>query len=211
MDVAGFVARVGVPTMGPVSARAREVLLRAISEGVLVAGDAVHDQEWADALATSRTPVREAVQQIAGMGVLDVAAARYTRLRSYTPEAAMREHQEWGLLHHALILSLIAHTPDDLVTDLTAAHAQVPDHASVASHPFEFFRILRDAAGSSAITLGATAAAYRLCLAEPSLPYPLAPTSEVHDTIIHTLLTGDIRHLSHALTTPAAPTYARAA
>jgi DNA-binding GntR family transcriptional regulator len=74
-------------------------MLSAIARSGLTAGDALHDREWAAASGASRTPVREAFQHLHGMGLLDVAAARYTRLRTHTPDQATREAQDWLLLH----------------------------------------------------------------------------------------------------------------
>src|SRR6478752_5407555 len=90
-------------------------MLASIVDGSLVAGAAVQDREWAVALGVSRTPVREAIQRLDGLGLLDVAPARYTRLRTFTPEAADREARDWASLHHALISALHAALPEGLL------------------------------------------------------------------------------------------------
>ena len=203
MDVEGFVRREKLTNEGPVSGQVQKVMLSAIANGELVAGDALHDHEWAAAFGVSRTPVREAVQHLHGMGLLDVAAARYTRLQTYDPEEAQQEARDWSLLHHALTTTLIDRVPDGLidrlcrVRDLLVGQTH-PDHIRTGN--FTFFHTLRQAATHSTVTLGATAAAYRLRLAEPALPHHPDAHTTLHNGIIHALQTRNPHHAQHTLT-----------
>ncbi|MDX2376261.1 GntR family transcriptional regulator [Microbacterium sp. LRZ72] len=72
------------------SALADEVyrlLARAIVDGELAAGERLRDVEIAGLLGVSRTPVREALQRLERLGLVEVAAHRYTRVT--TPDAAL--------------------------------------------------------------------------------------------------------------------------
>jgi DNA-binding GntR family transcriptional regulator len=203
MDFREIMERVAVPGEGPVAKRVQYALLAAIAEGHLIAGDALHDHEWATALGMSRTPVREAFQHLQGMGLLDVAAARYTRLRRFTPDEAIREAQDWSLLHNALTRSLTETAPEGLTDRLCLIRDAFigrshPDHVRLGS--FQFFQALRAAAPHSAVTLGATAAAYRLRLAEPQLSHCPNAHAVIHDGVIRALTTGNHAHADRALT-----------
>lgn len=207
MDVQEIVERAEVSEEGPVSRRMQQVLLSAVADGHLVAGDVLHDGEWAAAMHASRTPMREAIQSLQGMGLLDVAAARYTRLRTFTPEQAVREAQDWALLHQALMHSVIDRIPDGLVDGLCRIRDALvgqthPDHVRIKN--FHFFHALRSAFPHSAVTLGATAAAYRLRLAEPNLHSDANVHTNLHDGVIHALTLLDVEHAYHALTAWAA-------
>ena len=203
MDVREFVGRADVAADVPVARRVQEVMLSAIAYGELVAGDVLHDQEWAAAFEASRTPVREAIQHLHGMGLLDVAAARYTRIRSYGPGEALQEVRDWLLLHHAVSATMMDRMPDALPNRL----CQIRDMFLRRSHPdhvragnFTFFEALRAAATGSAVTLGATAAAYRLRLADPVLSHDPAAYASLHDGIIHALTNRDPDHAHRVLT-----------
>jgi DNA-binding GntR family transcriptional regulator len=158
---------------GPVAGQVQKVMLSAIEDGELVAGEAVHDHEWASAFGVSRTPVREAVQHLHGMGLLDMAAARYTRIRTYQPKEAPQEARDWSLLHHALTSTLMDRLPDGLIDRLCRGRDLLvrqtrPEH--IRTRNFTFFHTLRGAAPHSAIALGATAAAYRFVSLNPYSP-----------------------------------------
>lgn len=52
----------------------------AILDGSLPAGERLRDHEMAERLGVSRTPVREALQRLARIGLVEVAPHRYTRV-----------------------------------------------------------------------------------------------------------------------------------
>jgi DNA-binding GntR family transcriptional regulator len=56
------------------------ILGQAIRDGRLTPGQRVRDVELAVALGVSRTPVREALQRLARIGLVEVSANRYTRV-----------------------------------------------------------------------------------------------------------------------------------
>lgn len=187
MIVNHFTGR-GSPVASSVADQVFQAMLESIVDGSLTAGDAVHDREWAVTLGVSRTPVREAIQRLDGLGLLDVAPARYTRLRTFTPEAARREARDWASLHHALVATLTSAIPEGLVELLhkirDAFHRLIKAGKDAFAEHFAFFQALRDASQSYGIQLGATAAAYRLRLAEPSLPPSLEAHAALHTGIV---------------------------
>ena len=55
-------------------------ILTAVHEGRLRPGERLNDIELADQFGVSRTPVREALQRLREIGLVEAAAARYTRV-----------------------------------------------------------------------------------------------------------------------------------
>jgi DNA-binding GntR family transcriptional regulator len=202
--VSNFTGR-GSPVVSSVADQVFQAMLDSIVDGTLTAGAAVHDREWAVSLGVSRTPVREAIQRLDGLGLLDVAPARYTRLRAFSGEAARREARDWASLHHALVAALNAAMPEGLLELLhrlrDAFHRLVKAGKDAFAEHFAFFQALRDSSQSYGIQLGATAAAYRLRLAEPSLmPSPDA-YGELHAGIVRAFTGDGPDHARKALAT----------
>ncbi|GAB3603226.1 GntR family transcriptional regulator [Microbacterium aureliae] len=63
------------------------ILGEAIIRGTLRPGDRLRDVELATRLGVSRTPVREALQRLERVGLVEVAANRYTRVSELHPRA----------------------------------------------------------------------------------------------------------------------------
>ncbi|MDQ1123912.1 GntR family transcriptional regulator [Microbacterium trichothecenolyticum] len=66
----------------------------AIVDGRLQPGDRLRDVELAELMGISRTPVREALQKLERIGLVEVAANRYTRVAALSDRARidMREY-----------------------------------------------------------------------------------------------------------------------
>lgn len=66
----------------------------AIVDGRLRPGDRLRDVELAELMGISRTPVREALQKLERIGLVEIAANRYTRVSEVTERARidMREY-----------------------------------------------------------------------------------------------------------------------
>ncbi|WP_082542874.1 GntR family transcriptional regulator [Microbacterium sp. Root53] len=59
-----------------------------IIAGRLAPGETIRDSELADSMGVSRMPVREALQRLERIGLVEVEASRYTRVTHVTPELA---------------------------------------------------------------------------------------------------------------------------
>lgn len=190
---------------GRVADQVHQMMLDAIVDGDLLAGDALHDHVWAEALGVSRTPVREAIQRLHGLGLLDVAPARYTRLCAFSPNSAHREAQDWATLHHSVVASVNPVVSDELVEELHAVREAVAtkadDRNGFQSGSFGFFRTLRTASPSYSLRLGATAAAYRLRLADSTLPHVPHHSIQLHSDVVTAIASNDAGHAHHAFTT----------
>jgi DNA-binding GntR family transcriptional regulator len=151
------------------------MLLDAIEGGDLVAGQVLHANTWAAQWNVSRTPIREAFLLLGYQGLVDVAAARFTRLRNFTEESARLVACEWATAHSALIGTTPPHVNDISIARLERIHERARARGLPIQHRqarnFEFFRILRETTPNFALRLGVTATAYRFRLAEPTLPH----------------------------------------
>jgi DNA-binding GntR family transcriptional regulator len=74
---------------GLLSDRIRNALTDEIAAGTLPAGSALDEQQLADRFGASRTPVREALRQLAVSGLVDVRARRGVVVARMTPERIM--------------------------------------------------------------------------------------------------------------------------
>src|SRR6478736_863757 len=90
-----------------------EATLGAIVTGELRPGAELKDKEWAAQFAVSRTPVREAFKRLEAHGLVDVAAARFTRVRRFAVDEAREAASDWTLLHRSIVGSLCrSHDPE---------------------------------------------------------------------------------------------------
>lgn len=74
---------------GLLSDRIRNALADEIATGRLEAGAALDEQQLADRFGASRTPVREALRQLAASGLVEVRARRGVVVARMTPERIM--------------------------------------------------------------------------------------------------------------------------
>jgi len=74
---------------GLLSDRIRDALTDQIASGELAAGEALDEQQLADRFGASRTPVREALRQLAVSGLVEMRARRGVVVTRMTPERIM--------------------------------------------------------------------------------------------------------------------------
>ena len=110
----------------------------------------------------------------------------------FSVTVAQQEAHDWAALHHTVVTSVAQAIPNGLVAKLRDIHNEFVD--TVPGHPeqgavlnFAFFTELRNATQGYSIQLGATAAAYRLRLAEKTLPLIPAAASDLQTGIIAAL------------------------
>ena len=92
--------------------RVYEVLRDAIVDEDLEPGDRVSDKEIAESLGISRTPVREALQRLAWIGLVEVSPSRYTRVTAISEELAAGS-LEYTSLQAGLALQLAVRRMDN--------------------------------------------------------------------------------------------------
>lgn len=114
------------------------VLGAAIRDGRLQPGQRLRDVELAEALGVSRTPVREALQRLERIGLVEVSANRYTRVSDPSQEL-LAQTQEFVAyaVGIALRMSLVRSCDDTLAEQVAIADALVE-----ASEADDFSRLV---------------------------------------------------------------------
>jgi DNA-binding GntR family transcriptional regulator len=133
------------------------LLGEAILDGRLAPGEQLRDHELAEHLGVSRTPVREALQRLARVGLVDVAPNRYTRVSCPNPEveAATFELVAYNLgvaVRMAAVRctdEILARTLERFQEVIEASRADDRESLAQASH--SFFRDVTRASGNAAL------------------------------------------------------------
>ena len=86
-------------------------LSAAILDGTFAPGAAVRDNVIAAQLGVSRMPVREALQRLQRIGLIDMAASRYTRVADVTPET-VRDTLEFAACQAETVIRNVLPTLD---------------------------------------------------------------------------------------------------
>lgn len=102
-----------------------ERIRAAIIDHTLEPGEILRDEDLQNWLGMSRTPVREALNELARVGLVDMAAQRYTRVAAPDPATALFDLQTIGaLLGGVTRITVPVLTADDTLT-LTAVLDQI--------------------------------------------------------------------------------------
>lgn len=103
-----------------------DTLLDAIVAGDLAAGEPISDKQLETWLGASRTPIREAVNRLAGMGLIEVLPQRGTRVAPLDATRFTEEMEMLGVVYSATVREAVP-----LLTD--ADREQIRDlHATVS-------------------------------------------------------------------------------
>lgn len=130
------------------------VLGEAILRGTLRPGDRLRDVELAARLGVSRTPVREALQRLERLGLVEVAANRYTRVTEAHPDAYAHTTEFMTYIAgDAAILGLARATSEqhtDLIeaVDALIARSERNDGMGILGGTTAFYQLLIRATGN---------------------------------------------------------------
>ena len=94
-----------------------EQILAAVHEGTLLPGERISDAELAAQFGVSRTPVREALQRLREIGIIEASPSRFTRVAMVTPEQTAQAFVVWLALYRAVIEEVVP-TVDPAVHEL---------------------------------------------------------------------------------------------
>lgn len=92
----------------------------AIMDGRFAPGERLKDADLAHALGISRTPVREALQRLARIGMVEVAASRYTRVTAPSAEIIRQTLEYTGYQAGVAMQMAIPRLTDDGVAEAVA-------------------------------------------------------------------------------------------
>ncbi len=117
----------------------------AILDGQLAPGERLRDQELAERLGVSRTPVREALQRLERTGIVEVAPNRYTRVSTPNDKVQADVFEFVAYLMGIAVRMAVARCSDEELADalidaddmIEASRAD--DHEALASASHAFF------------------------------------------------------------------------
>ncbi len=160
----------------PIVTTVFEQILAAVNDGSLLPGERVNDGEIAKQLGVSRTPVREAIQRLREIGVIEASASRFTRVAKVSPLQTAQSYTVWLALYGALVDEVIPRAPEALVPVLDADHAQylaslpTADPQQIATANFAFFSRLPTESQNPALQRAITSVVHVVRLGSLHLP-----------------------------------------
>lgn len=140
------------------SSKIKERILQLILEGDLQPGDRLVETRFAREFGVSQSPVREAIRDLAGVGLLEIEPYRGARVRRFTREEFLDDMEIRGELEAiAARRAATRISPDELAhlrTLIEEMHtlASAEDAHGQATKNTEFHRTVVAAGGSDALT-----------------------------------------------------------
>jgi DNA-binding GntR family transcriptional regulator len=176
MDTASLAKDININTARPTVGDALfGELLTAILNGRFAPGERINDVALAREIGISRTPVREALQRLKSMGVIEAEPNRFTRVAVITP-LQTREH--W-LLYDALLRGLLKEIDGKVPAKaLKALRSQTKafqtaakgnDSARAARANVELFATLSELSNNPALSRALQSTRYIVQLGSPAL------------------------------------------
>jgi DNA-binding GntR family transcriptional regulator len=120
-------------------------ILDAVMRGELLPGQRISDAVLAQQYGVSRTPVREALQRLRDIGVIEASPSRFTRVAEVTPLQTLHAFIVWQALYAALLEEVIPSADPALAEALRDDHLQYREAVSalaaqrIATANFLFF------------------------------------------------------------------------
>lgn len=175
----GSVNDVPEVTTSPVVATVYDHLLSSINDGRLHPGDRVSDGIIAQEFGVSRTPVREALQKLRDIGVIEASANRFTRVAIVSPRTTLDAMTVWVTLNRALVEEVTPTLDDETIDAMEAdhreflRHAEALDFVEVARANFNFYDHLRGNTTNAVLARAITGVVYMVRLGSLHLPAAL--------------------------------------
>lgn len=151
-------------------------LLSSVQRGDLLPGQRISDAELAAQFGVSRTPVREALQRLRDIGVIEASANRFTRVAEVTPEQTQQAFVVWLALYVPLVHEVIPGATDELVSQLEGDHAsyleafQGKDLQALVTKNLAFFSRMPDLSSNPALQRALTSVVHVVRLGSLHLP-----------------------------------------
>lgn len=138
----------------------------AILDGRLAPGERLRDQELAEWLGVSRTPVREALQRLERTGLVEVSPNRYTRVSIPDPSLLQETHEFAILMLGDIVRLAVVRCSDE---ELALLVAQVDDVIAASRADDRLGIIDRSAALFATMTHAARNRAFVVVMREAEL------------------------------------------
>lgn len=151
-------------------------ILTAVNNGTLLPGQRINDGELATQFGVSRTPVREALQRLREIGVIEASASRFTRVADVTPLQTEQAFVVWRALYGALIEEVVPLSSEASLAALEHAHAEylvamsALDAQRIATTNLDFFSQLPAESTNPALQRAITSVVHVIRLGSLHLP-----------------------------------------
>jgi DNA-binding GntR family transcriptional regulator len=122
-----------------------EAILAAVHEGRLQPGQRISDAKLAAQFGTSRTPVREALQRLREIGIIEASPNRFTRIAEVSPRQTADAQIVFLALYEALVDEVVGTAPSAVAERMRQDHAAFDAYVAsagmqqVATTNFTFF------------------------------------------------------------------------
>lgn len=151
-------------------------ILDAVHNGRLQPGERISDSELAERLGVSRTPVREALQRLREIGIIEASASRFTRIAVVSPEQTADAMVVWLALYAAVISEVIPTVSPEVVAAMKADHENfvsmlsTRDMQRIATANAEFFNHLVELSRNPVLRRGIQSVVHVVRLGSLHLP-----------------------------------------
>lgn len=153
-----------------------DTLLTAVHEGRLQPGERINDGVIAEQLGVSRTPVREALQRLREIGIVEASASRFTRIAMITPQQTADAMTVWLSLYDAVVTETIPLATADIVDAMRVDNARflaclvAPDAHTIAEANADFYGHLAHASRNPALQRAINSVVHQVRLGSQHLP-----------------------------------------
>lgn len=141
----------------PLSTSIKRILVDRIVKGDLVPGERIVESRLAKELSISQSPVREALRDLAAIGLVEIESRRGARVRQPSAKE-LRDVSEVRSEIDAMAARLAAkRLDDDTIDELRAAHRTMThcledrDYVGMTAADAEFHRVIARASGNQAV------------------------------------------------------------
>jgi DNA-binding GntR family transcriptional regulator len=153
-----------------------DTILAAVHDGRLQPGERISDSDLAQQLGVSRTPVREALQRLREIGIIEASASRFTRIAVLTPQQTADAMVVWLALYGAVIAEVVPLVTPDVVSAMHADHERFLSYLSqldaqkIAEANADFFNHLVKLSKNPTLQKGVTSVVHQVRLGSLHLP-----------------------------------------
>lgn len=176
-----------------------ERVLDDIHQGRLQPGEHISDMKLAQAFGVSRTPVREALQRLREIGVVEASASRFTRVAVVSPAETAEAMVVWRALFDALLDEVIPRADAAVLETMTRDHEAFTeaiatlDMQATATANFSFFTRLSSLSTNGALQRAITSVVHIVRLGSLHLPdyVDFAALSRAQEMFLDAVRTND--------------------
>ena len=154
-------------------------ILAAVHEGRLLPGQRINDVKLAEEMGISRTPVREALQRLREIGIIEASPNRFTRVAVVTTRQTADALVVWLALYGALVTEVVPNAPRPVLAAMRADHAALIacrialDMEGLATANLSFFSHLVSASSNLALQRAIISVVHIVRLGSLRLPEPI--------------------------------------